>query len=101
LSPYFFVRAIDGVNGPMLRREYLRAHLDYIELHFHRYCIAGPLLGDGGVMNASVLIVVATSLADVRALMNGDPYVASGLYRENVITPFHAAVGTWIGGKSW
>jgi uncharacterized protein len=101
LESLFFVHAIDGANGPALRREYLRAHLDYVELHLHRYRIAGPLLSDGGAMNASVLIVAATSLADARALMDGDPYVASGLYRELVITPFRAAAGTWIGGKSW
>jgi uncharacterized protein len=97
----YFIYAIDGADGPRIRRKHLRAHLAYVETNLERYRVAGPLLDEGDTMNASVLIVAAKNEADARALIDADPYFAAGLYQEVTITQFRAAAGTWIGGKTW
>ncbi len=85
-----------------LRTEAVRRHLAYVEANFARYLVAGPLLaGPTGEMTKSLFLVTGADLEDARALMQGDPYIAEGLYKVVTAHPFVPAAGAWIGGKIW
>lgn len=84
-----------------LRQKLLARHLAFVEAHFDRYRVAGPLYDDAGRMTRSLFLVQADSLADAKAFMAQDPYVAGGLYAEMEYRRFLPAVGDWIGGKVW
>ena len=55
---------------------------------------AGVTLDDAGeAMNGTLLIVQAGSLAAVQAFVDGDPYVAAGVYDRIEIRPWRCGLG--------
>lgn len=92
----------DDPAKAQVRADAVKRHLAYVEANFARYLAAGPLLaGPAGEMTKSLFIVTGADLEDARAFMQGDPYVAEGLYRSITAHPFVPAAGAWIGGKIW
>ena len=48
---------------------------------------------DAGAMNGTLLVVQADDIAAVRAFVDGDPYVAAGVYASVDIRPWRCGLG--------
>lgn len=98
----FIVICRDGKNGARLRTEHLKGHLDHVEANWRRYVTAGPIREPGReALCGSIFLVLAEDEADARDLMNGDPYVTSGLYETMEVFEFTNSIGRFLGGKIW
>jgi len=98
----YLVICRDGPGSAAPRSEYLRGHLDHVEANWTRYVTAGPIREPGGeALVGSVFLVLADDLADARALMEGDPYITSGMYETIEYKEFSNSIGQYIGGKIW
>ena len=76
----YLVICRDGVNSAEPRATHLKGHLDHVEKHWTRYVTAGPIREPGGdVLVGAVFLVLADSLEDAKTLMEGDPYITSGM----------------------
>ncbi|WP_291075353.1 YciI family protein [Hyphomonas sp.] len=101
-QPCFLVICRDGPNSAAPRRDHLKGHLDHVEKHWERYITAGPIREPGKEeLVGSVFLVLAESLEDAQALMNGDPYLTCGMYESIEYKEFTNAIGRFIGGKTW
>lgn len=98
----FVVLCYDNEGAATLREEHLDGHLEYVEKHIDQYLVAGPLRDPGtDPLMGSFFLVAAENEDEARAIVSGDPYVQSGMYREVVV---HAAVpagGRLMGGVIW
>lgn len=91
----------DPARSP-LRAEHLDGHLRHVERHWTRYVTAGPIREPGGeALVGSVFLVLADSLEDARTLMDGDPYITSGLYASIDYKELTLSIGQFVGGKIW
>jgi hypothetical protein len=98
----FAVWCADGPKAGELRKAHLDGHLDYIERHYDRYLVAGPLRRDGEARLAgSLLVIVADTEAEARRFLGGDPYVAEGVFAEMIFRKMTPAAGRWMGGVIW
>ncbi|GGY38738.1 YciI family protein [Parvularcula lutaonensis] len=98
----FLVTCRDGDDSARLRTENLAGHLEHVERHWQRYVTAGPIREPGQeALCGSVFLVLADDLDDAKELMNGDPYITSGLYRSIEYHEFSNSIGQFIGGKIW
>lgn len=98
----FLVICRDGPNSAGPRATHLQGHLDHVEKHWKRYVTAGPIREPGGeALVGSVFLVLADCLAEAEALMNGDPYITSGMYETITYNELSNSVGQYIGGKIW
>lgn len=98
----YLVICRDGPGSEEPRRELLKGHLDHVEANWQRYITAGPIRPPGEPqLVGSVFLVLAGSLDEARALMQGDPYVASGMYASIEYAEFTNSIGRFIGGKIW
>jgi uncharacterized protein len=77
------------------------AHLGYIETILDKLLVAGPLKGADGDSVGSLLIYRVETAEAARALIEGDPYFAADIWESVEVTPFMAAAGDWVGGKTW
>lgn len=98
----FLVTAEDAAGSAPLRSEHLSGHLHHVEKNWQRYVTAGPIREPGGdALVGSVFLVLADTLEDAKALMNGDPYITCGMYASVTYKEFTNAVGQYLGGKTW
>ena len=98
----YLVTCRDGANSAQNRRDHLDGHLEHVETHWQRYVSAGPIREPGGeALVGSVFLVLADSLHEARALMEGDPYVTCGMYKTIDYKEFTNSIGRFIGGKIW
>ena len=97
----YAVLAEDDPARAQVRESALAEHLAFVEDNFERYAVAGPLLDETGAMTRSLFLIYADDMAEARAFMANDPYVAAGLYQEMEYRRFTPAAGDWIGGISW
>jgi uncharacterized protein len=98
----YLVFCRDGPGSGEARIRLLKGHLDHVEAHWRRYVTAGPIRNPGSeALIGSVFLVLADSLEDAQSLMNGDPYISSGMYETIEYTEFSNSVGRFIGGKIW
>ncbi|MEM9704700.1 MAG: YciI family protein [Pseudomonadota bacterium] len=101
-QPTFLVVCEDDPEKAQLRTDFLMGHLEHVEKHWERYVVAGPLRADGSDrLVGSAFIVHADTLDDAKALMSGDPYISSGLYRSITYRDMTLSIGDYIGGKIW
>ena len=92
----------DGPDSAGPRTEHLKGHLDHVEKYWTRYVTAGPIREPGGeALVGSVFLVLADSLDDAKALMEGDPYITCGMYETITYNEFSNSIGQYIGGKIW
>ena len=98
----FLVTAYDGPNSAETRQSALDGHLDYVEKHCDRYLVCGPIRkpDDSGLMG-SFFLIEAEDAADARAFLDGDPYMASGMYETVTVHEVTAAGGRFMGGVIW
>lgn len=101
-SPLFLVICRDGPGSGVARTGHLDGHLRHVEAHWRRYVLAGPLRQPGAQpLIGSYFLVRARDAADARALMDGDPYVSSGMYASVEVLEATASIGLYLGGKIW
>ncbi len=92
----------DPERSSTLRGEHLDAHLAHVERHWKRYVTAGPIRAPGGEkLVGSVFLVLADSLEDAQALMDGDPHITCGMYASVAYHELTLSIGQFIGGKIW
>jgi uncharacterized protein YciI len=84
-----------GTQAERMRvREAHRARLRDPAPHPVRVVQAGVTLDEAGAaMNGTLLIVQAESLQAVRDFVDGDPYVAAGVYDRVDIRPWRCGLG--------
>lgn len=84
-----------GTQAERLRvREAHRARLREPGAHAVRVLQAGVTLDEATqAMNGTLLIVQAERLEAVRAFVDGDPYVAAGVYDRVEIRPWRCGLG--------
>lgn len=98
----YLVFCRDAPNSGNLREDHLEGHLKHVERNWRRYVTAGPIREPGGAsLVGSVFLVLADSLEDAKALMEGDPYITCGMYESIEYKLFMNSVGLFIGGKIW
>jgi len=101
-SPLYLIICRDGSGSATARAEKLDGHLRHVEVNWRRYVLAGPLRDPGAQpLIGSYFLVRATDEADARALMDGDPYVSSGMYATMEVLEATASIGLFLGGKIW
>jgi len=100
-ATYMFT-CLDGEKTLPLRAKHLFGHLDHIEAHNDKYRIAGPMRHEAdGEIFGSFFLVAADSEEDAWDIMNGDPYIASGMYETITVGHFVPACGKLLGGVIW
>ena len=98
----FLVVCRDGQNAPSARATLLDGHLAHVERNWRRYVTAGPIRLPGEAsITGSVFLVLADTEASARTLMEGDPYVHSGMYASIEYFEFTNSIGLFPGGKIW
>ena len=98
----FLVLCWDGPGSAESRNRVLEGHLDYVEQHYDKYLVCGPLRNPGqDELIGSFFLVNAPSAEEAEALVSGDPYVKSGMYAEIRVQEAVAAGGRFMGGVIW
>ena len=101
-QPTFLFVCKDGPDAPSLRSHYLEAHLRHVEDNWPSYVTAGPLRAPAHAsIIGSALIVKADTLDDAWFIMNGDPYVARGVFDTIDVHDMTMSIGVYLGGKIW
>ena len=86
--------ATDVPEGVQLRESLREQHVAFLKEAGDKVCAAGRTLdGDGGDPNGSFMIYQADSVAEVETFLQGDPFVANGLYQDIVIRPWMWVLG--------
>ena len=80
--PWFLLVGHDGPRGLELRKQHRPAHIAGLEPldRAGRIRHAGPILGDDGAPQGSVVVFEAASLDEARAIAARDPYVTEGIF---------------------
>lgn len=98
----YLVICRDGPGAADLRSEHLDGHLEHVERHWTRYVTAGPLREPGGeALVGSLFLVMGTSLEEIQALMQADPYLSCGMYETVEYKEFTNSIGLFLGGRIW
>lgn len=98
----FLVLAYDAEGSAEIRDRDLDSHLEYVERNCDNYLICGPLRNPGeDALIGSFFLVAASSEADARDLVAGDPYVRSGMYDRIEVHSATPAAGRFLGGVIW
>jgi uncharacterized protein len=101
-KPTFLFVCKDGPDAPRLRALHLAGHLKHVEDNWHNYVTAGPLRAPGSTaIHGSSLIVIADDLDAAWAIMNGDPYFTTGLFKSVEVHDMTMSIGIYPGGKIW
>jgi len=70
------------------------AHIAWLKGMGDKARIAGPFLDETGeVMEGSIVVIEAESLAAAKAIFAADPYAAAGLFQSVEIRPWRWVVG--------
>ena len=91
-----------GAETTAARQDLLEVHLEYVETILDQILVAGPLYADDAeTLIGSLLIYRTGDEAAARALLENDPYFKADFWSTVRYSPFLAAAGTAVGGKSW
>ena len=92
----FHVYLHDIGDNTGLRKRLLEEHMAHIGRYLDSIRLAGPLLREGGLEpGGGMLIVDAVDAAEVRRMIEADPYFCAGLWDEVRIHPFKEIVNAW------
>ncbi len=98
----YLVTCVDGSDSATARLTHLKGHLDHVEKNWTKYVTAGPIRAPGEeALIGSIFLVLADSIEDAKTLMEGDPYITSGMYESITFHEFSNSIGQYIGGKIW
>ena len=91
--PLFVEYTKDGADGPRRRDANRDAHVAYIRSANDAGTIvfSGPLKDEAGTSIGVVIIFEAADLAGARQWVDGDPYVAGGVYASVEVHPVKKA----------
>lgn len=100
-ATYMFT-CLDGDKTLPLRKQHMFGHLDHIEANNDKYRLAGPMRrsADGDIYG-SFFLIEADSEDEAWGVMNGDPYIESGMYETITVNHFMPACGKMMGGVIW
>ncbi len=77
-------------------------HMAYIDTIVDRILVAGPKYDAEGLrIVGSVYVLAVKNEAEARALVEGDPFHAAGVWASVEYFPFLPAAGEWIQGVIW
>ena len=97
MSQFFVIFATDKPGQQVLRQQMRPAHRDYLRNPYpHRIVVrlGGPTLSPGeGRMSGTLLVVEASSQAEVEGFFAEDPYVRAGLFERIEIRPWQWSLG--------
>ncbi len=87
--PLFVEYTKDGADGARRRDENRDAHVAYVGSANEdgRIVFSGPLKNEAGTSIGVVIIFQAADLAGARQWVDGDPYVAGGVYASVEVHP--------------
>lgn len=75
-----------------VRKANREAHLDYGAAS-GKVALAGPLLGEDGEMQGSLIVLDVADLQEARAWAAGDPYAKAGLFESVVLNEWKKVIG--------
>lgn len=97
MGQFFAVFATDHPDSLAVRqrlRPSHQAHLRATETYRVIVRLGGPTLDNAGAaMNGTLLVIEASSLPEVEAFIQDDPYVQAGLFATIQIRPWHWSLG--------
>ena len=96
------VFARDVADSAPRRAQANAEHMAYIDTIVDRILVAGPKYDTEGLRIVGSLYVLAVkNEAEARALVEGDPFHAAGVWESVEYFPFLPAAGDWIQGVIW
>ena len=96
------VFARDVADSAPRRAQANAAHMTYIGTIVDRILVAGPKYDAAGLtIVGSVYVLAVQDEAEARALIEGDPLYAAGVWESVEYFPFLPAAGDWIQGVIW
>ncbi len=103
IQVHFYCSDYAGEEAKQLRKEHLRAHLDYIEANMQMVSVAGPLFDEQNeTIIGSCVVYKVETVAEAQLLFEQDPYYQAERIWEQIETRvFRTVAGEWIGGKRW
>ena len=75
-----------------VRKANREAHLDYGAAS-GKVTLAGPLLGEDGEMQGSLIVLDVADLEEARAWAAGDPYAKAGLFESVALNEWKKVIG--------
>jgi hypothetical protein len=101
MTKFYAIITTDKPGATVTRMAKLKEHLAHVEASIDQFAIAGPLRDEDGNFTGSLLVVKAESEAQARAMLAQDPYFQADIWSSIEVRAFSAAVGDWVGGKTW
>jgi hypothetical protein len=98
---YWAIYSWDSCEAPALRREHLKAHLDYAARIIDKIAVGGPLREGNEPDFGSLIVLKADSEREAQAILEADPYYQAGVWERSEIRPFRPVIGEWVGGRNW
>jgi uncharacterized protein len=98
---YWAIYSWDSPDAPTLRKEHLKAHLDYAASIMSKIAVGGPLRAGNEPDFGSLIVLKVDGEAEARAILEADPYFQSGVWERFEIRPFRPVIGEWVGGRNW
>lgn len=96
------VFARDVADSAARRAQANAEHMAYIDTIVDRILIAGPKYDAEGLrIVGSVYVLAVNNEDEARALVEGDPFHAAGVWESVEYFPFLPAAGDWIAGVIW
>jgi uncharacterized protein YciI len=89
---YFVIYAKDKSGQPKLRPATRPAHIEYLGGFKDRILIAGPMLGEDGEPNGSLIVVDLKDKAEAQAFAANDPYAKAGVFQSVAITAWRKSI---------
>ena len=89
---YFAITCKDKPGRLEVRQKTRPAHVDYLAAFGERVLIAGPLLGDDGQPNGSLIVVDLEDMAAAKAFSADDPYAKAGLFANVAIAAWRKSI---------
>lgn len=92
----YFVYMQDIADNTEIRGRLLNDHMQHIGNYVDRIKLGGPLMrADGESQAGGLLFLEADSEAEVREIVNADPYFQAGLWDDVKILPFKEILNGW------
>jgi len=92
----YFIYMQDIEDNTEIRGRLLNDHMQHIGNYVDRIKLGGPLMRtDGESQAGGILFLEADSEAEVREIVNADPYFQAGLWDDVKILPFKEILNGW------
>ena len=92
----FIIRAEDKPGALARRMEIRPTHLAYLQSRMDVIKVAGAMLDEKGDPMGSMLVVDVADQAEAEAFAKADPFSIEGVFASFTVTPYRAALGSWM-----